>query len=206
MGGMFTYAGFTDQETLLETIYRRGLAGERVGEELELYEADDLIMSWSHTPRMPWQVGEAGERYYEEQRRSLREATFDRLHRNRWRTSETAAIVPETWDACVYVEHAPLAPTREMVLIGGLDTAPKSDTSGCVFVAWDGDVLVHHHLWTPTKGTPLDYALIDEYVRWVCASFRVGKLVLDPYQMHSLCTRWQQDGLPAVEFAQTRRT
>src|SRR5207253_8977176 len=61
-----TYAGYSGESLLLERMYERGLAGERVDADLEVYRADDLAMFWSHTPRQPWQT----EQYYAEQRRS----------------------------------------------------------------------------------------------------------------------------------------
>ena len=75
-----TTAGFVGESVLLERLYQRGLAGERLDVDLEVYRADDLVMFWSHTPRQPWQTPE----YYAEQARSLRPSTFARLHRNEW--------------------------------------------------------------------------------------------------------------------------
>lgn len=190
-----TYAGFTGESTLLEAMYQRGLAGTRVDDELEVYEADDLVMLWSHTPRMPWQTAA----YYQEQARSLRPGTFARLHRNEWVTAESTAIDAGVWDACVYPEHAPLAPSQEMLVVGGIDVAPKSDTSAAVWVGRDGDlvVLVRHQIWHPHGA--LDFAVIDEHVRWMHAHFRIA-LAADPYQMHALLMGWQQDGIAAAEY------
>jgi hypothetical protein len=50
-------------------------------------------MFWSHTPRQPWQ----DEKYYEQQRKILRPANFERLHRNQWVSSESRFIDPELW-------------------------------------------------------------------------------------------------------------
>src|SRR5262245_12943862 len=44
-----TYAGFTQESDLLETLYKRGIQGKRIDSELECYEADELFMFWSHT-------------------------------------------------------------------------------------------------------------------------------------------------------------
>jgi hypothetical protein len=46
---------------------------------------------------MRWQT----EAYYESQRRTLRPATFARLHRNEWVSSESRFIESEVYDACV---------------------------------------------------------------------------------------------------------
>ena len=75
-----TYAGFLGESDLLESIYQRGMAGRRIDEELECYEADELFLFWSHTPRQPWQ----DQAYYPQQRKILRPAQFSRLHENQW--------------------------------------------------------------------------------------------------------------------------
>jgi phage terminase large subunit-like protein len=199
-GLLTTTAGWVGESKMLETLYQRGLEGTRADPELPLYESGPLFMFWSHEGRQPWQTAQ----YYAEQKASLRPGTFARLHRNEWVTAESTAIATETWDACTYAEHAPMLPTQEMLLIGALDAAPKHDTSAIVWVARDDDliVLVRHRIWTP-KGVPLDFAVLDEHVRWMAAHFRIGKLVMDPYQLHSLLMHWQQTGIPAEEYPQT---
>jgi hypothetical protein len=98
-----TSAGFTEESKLLEEIYRRGLAGTRIDDELECYEAGELFMFWSHTPRQSWQT----EAYYAEQARILRPATFARLHRNEWVSPESRFITDQLWDQCVDATHRP---------------------------------------------------------------------------------------------------
>lgn len=46
-----TTAGFTGESSVLERLYQRGLTGNRLDDELEVYRADDLTMFWSHTAR-----------------------------------------------------------------------------------------------------------------------------------------------------------
>jgi len=72
-----TYAGFLGDSDLLESIYKRGLAGRCIDSELECYENDELFMFWSDTPRKRWQ----SEVYYEQQRKILRPANSAHLHR-----------------------------------------------------------------------------------------------------------------------------
>jgi hypothetical protein len=43
-----TYAGFEGESTLLEELYKRGLAQEQIG--IDLRAGDGLLMFWSHTP------------------------------------------------------------------------------------------------------------------------------------------------------------
>src|SRR5215831_436411 len=50
-----TYAGFSGESDLLESIYTRGMGGHRLDSQLECFEADELFLFWSHTPRQEWQ-------------------------------------------------------------------------------------------------------------------------------------------------------
>jgi phage terminase large subunit-like protein len=99
-----TSAGFTGESTLLEAMYRRGLAGTRIDDELECYEADELFMFWSHVSRQDWQTPA----YYAEQARILRPATYARLHRNEWVNPESRFITAELWDGCIDPAHHPV--------------------------------------------------------------------------------------------------
>jgi phage terminase large subunit-like protein len=133
-----TTAGILGESQMLQRVYERGLAGERVDDELEVYEADDLAMFWSHTPRQPWQTAA----YYAEQRRSLRPSTYARLHENRWVSAESVFITPELWDPCVDEEHHPELPSHDddPVYIG-VDAGVKSDNLGVVEVKREGHVV-----------------------------------------------------------------
>jgi phage terminase large subunit-like protein len=198
-GLLTTTAGWVGESGMLERLYRRGLAGTRVPGDLELYEAEELGMFWSHTPRQPWQT----EAYYAEQQRSLRPGTFARLHRNEWVSAESTAIEPATWDGCIHAEHGLVPPTQEPYVIWAVDAAPKHDSTAVVGVARDDEmiVLVSHRIWTP-RGVALDFALVEEHLRYLDASYR-GRFVFDPYQLHSTMMRLQDDGLDVAEYPQT---
>ena len=128
-----TYAGFNNESDLLESIYRRGIAGRRLDSELECYEADELFMLWSHTHRQPWQLGEEGEAYYESQRKILRPEQFQRLHCNEWVSSENRFMDPQAYDSCV--EHY-LQPDLIGSLFIGIDASIKRDCTAVVCIKY----------------------------------------------------------------------
>jgi phage terminase large subunit-like protein len=202
-----SYAGFTGESKLLEALYHRGLAGTRVDDELELYEADGLCMFWGHTPRMPWQTGTAGERYYAEQRRHLRESTYRRLHQNEWVSSESTFITPELWDACLEPAHAMLMEEHEESTVWGLDVALKGDGTALVGVWRDEStgqiVVVHHRLWTPKPGEPVALGEVERTIVELSGRFEIARLAVDPFQAVGLIQRLQAAGIPAVEYVQS---
>ena len=202
-GLMTTTAGWTGESVLLETIYRRGLTGQRLDSALELYRSDDLIMFWSHTPRQPWQTP----RYYAEQRLSLRPNTYARLHENKWVTAESTFLTPELWDPCVAAKHAPYRFTdKTLTVTAGVDASTKGDSSAVVIVSREEDTiaLVDHMIWQPTKDDPMDFeATVEAFLRDVHARFRLQAVYCDPYQLHRSITTLQAAGLAIREFAQS---
>lgn len=199
-----TTAGFVGESVLLERLYQRGLAGERLDADLEVHRADDLTMFWSNTPRQPWQTVE----YYAEQARTLRPATFARLHRNEWGCAESALLTPELWDGCVEPAWAPADADPDLPLWVGVDLGIKSDTSAVVAVTDDQEdrlvVLARHRIWTPSPGAPLDLAAtVEAYVRELAAAFRLSAVFVDPWQAATTIAALRRDGIPAREFPQT---
>lgn len=198
-----TTAGFSGESRLLERLYQRGLAGERVEADLEVFRDADMVMFWSHTPRQPWQTPA----YYAEQARLLRPTTFQRLHRNEWTTAEAAFITAEMWDACVDADRQPRAASDQLVLFLGIDGSVTGDNAATMYVAWEGDrlVLVRHRIWHPTKAEPLDIeATIEADVLATRERFRLKRALADPYQLHRSVTTLKSMGVKIEGFAQTQ--
>lgn len=198
-----TYAGWTGESVLLERFYKHGLAGERIDDELELYQNGDLFMFWSHTPRQPWQT----EEYYTSQRAILRPSTFERLHENKWVSSESAFITPELWDACVSPTHWPLLPAAanedEFV---GIDIGLKSDNAAVVRVRRRGNtiLLAGYRVWKPSGIVPLDLEVtVEAYLREIHIQGTLRVAYCDPWQAARTIGILKGAGLCIEEFPQT---
>ena len=201
-----TYAGFTGESKLLETMYQRGLAGTRVDPELEVYEADGLFMFWSQTGRQEWQTGAVGARYYAEQGRSLRPATFARLHRNEWVSAESKFFAAELWDACVDPTRTPILSNPGLQVTVGVDAGIKHDFASVQVMARVDDRVFHitGRTWKPSPTTPLDLErTIEDFLWHLLQSFDVRAIYVDPYQMHRSITALTNAGAPIIEFPQT---
>jgi phage terminase large subunit-like protein len=198
-----SYAGFSGESDLLESIYRRGLGGRRLDPELECYEHEGLFMFWSHTPRQPWQ----DQRYYAEQKRILRASQYLRLHENQWVSSETRFIEASIWDQNV---SPGLRPDTTGSLYIGIDASVKHDSTALVCVRYsptsDALVLAAHRIWVPSPSEPMDFeATIEFYLRRLeNYQTRIEKILVDPFQMHRTITTLQAAGLPIEAFAQTQ--
>jgi phage terminase large subunit-like protein len=207
-----TYAGWEGESRLLWDLYKQGVGrdeyaegqGERIHSELPIYANREarLFCYWDHDARMPWQTPA----YYASQRRTLRPATYLRLHGNQWTVAETIFITPELWDPCVQQDHrAPLA-SRHISLYVGVDAGIKHDTAAVVAVYWDDDTLclARHRIWKPSPQAPLDLeATIEAYLKELDQTFRLGAIYCDPYQLHRSISTLHKTGLPIEEFPQT---
>jgi len=90
-----TYAGFSDESELLETMYKRGLKQPQIAPDL--YAGDGLLMFWSHTPIAPWQTPE----WITDMRRALRPNQYARMIENRFTSTEENFVPMQWWDDCV---------------------------------------------------------------------------------------------------------
>jgi phage terminase large subunit-like protein len=202
-----SYAGFTGEGELLQSLYQRGLKGQRIHKSFECYRAQGLFMFWSHKRRQPWQRGIEGREYYAEQQRILRPNTFERLHNNNWVSSESVFILPAQWDACVDESRSPLL--SRGVLYLGIDIGIKSDNAAVVGVGWDGMekkiFLATHKVWRPTRQDPVNLRDIEDYILELRKRHRVVKIFADPYQAMQMIQSLQKKmGVTVVnEFPQT---
>ncbi len=207
-----TNAGWEGESTLLWDLYRQGVGheehpegqGKRIHPDLPVYANREarLFVYWDHQPRMPWQT----EKYYHSQKRSLRPATYLRLHENRWTTAETIFITPSLWDQCVDTTLSPVSVAQEHRLLVGVDAGIKHDTAAVVAVRWDGDklTLASHRIWRPSPKEPLNLEeTIEAYLRGLYDLHDVAEILCDPYQLHRSITTLKEAGLPIREFPQT---
>jgi len=202
-----TYAGFTGESKLLETMYHRGLAGTRLDPELEVYAADGLFMFWSHTLRQPWQTDAQAVRYYAAQRSSLRPTAFARFHRNEWVSAESTFVTAELWDGCVDPTHQPVLADRRLRVVVGVDAGIKHDFASVQALAPADDqvIQVTGRIWRPSPKMPLDLEeTIEEYLWHLVRSYDVVAIYVDPYQMHRSITTLAKAGVPIMEFPQTQ--
>jgi phage terminase large subunit-like protein len=90
----------------------------------------------------------------------------------------------------------------------GVDASVKHDSAAVVAVYYDRELkkvtLARHRVWQPSSAEPLDLdGTIGQFLRDLQRIYSLGKVRYDPYQMHELSTRLQDEGLPMEEYPQT---
>lgn len=208
-----SYAGFSGDSPILEPMWDRALAGERLDDELPIFANGKLwafVDQGEDAQQRAWLGNPADmQDYYAEQRASLRPGTFARLHLNQWQSGEEAFLMPDDWDGCVDRDLLPLLPeqARYLRLSVGVDAATKGDCAAVVAVAKqpDGRVqLVAHRIWTPKKEEPLDLEeTVEEFVLSLDDRYRVVSVSVDPFQMARSIATLRKAGVRIEEFPQT---
>lgn len=207
-----TSAGYEGQSGLLWDLYALGMEGRQLtaGELAEMTDtpvgcfseapaAGDRVPVWLNEPaglamfwdeglqarRMPWQLGHAGLRYYNEQEKTLRPSQFRRLHLNQWAQSEEAFIPIEWWDACERSVPLPAPGTRFVI---GVDGAVSGDSFAMVAVTRDPDnhenvVVRACKVWEPPRGGTIDFDLPMAALREAIEQVNVAEIAYDPFQL-----------------------
>ena len=200
-----TYAGFTNESLLLEELYKQVIEqGERLHPDLPIYGNREarILAYWDTEPRMTWQTAE----YYESQRRTLRPATFARLHRNEWTSSESRFIEPEVYDSCV---EPGLREDLTGSLFLGVDVGLKSDSTAVVAVKYDQFtdklVVAGHRIWQPQPGQILDLgSTLEFFIRGLSQRATIVKLLYDPSQAQRSMQMLKEMWIDVEELPQTQ--
>jgi phage terminase large subunit-like protein len=197
-----TYSGFEGESTLLEGLHKRGLKGKEV--ETDLYQADGLLMFWTHKFTAPWQT----EEWRMQMRQQLRTNAYLRLIENRWVSSDSTFVEMELWDACVDQHATPLLADPALSVWCGVDASVKRDSTALVACTWDAKLkkvqMVWHKVFQPSATEPLDFeATIEMTLLELRKRFRVREIRYDPYAMQSTAQRLLKAGAPMVEYPQS---
>jgi phage terminase large subunit-like protein len=214
-----TYAGWLNQSKWLWDFYLQAVGKDQHPQgqaryvsnklDLPLYLNRDagIFCYWDsgvEARRMPWQQGPKADRYYEQQRRNLRAGAFARLHLNQWGSGDDRFIDEAMWQAITDDELSPVT-EGAVGCFGGWDASTKRDSTAVVFVAWEGNKIrvVNHRIFKPSFLKPVDFQLVEDYVREIVAKNHVVRIFADPHQLFSTIQKLQKEGYPVVEFLQT---
>jgi phage terminase large subunit-like protein len=197
-----TYAGFSGDSVLLETLFKRGMALPEVAPSLRA--GDGMLMAWHHEPIAPWQ----DERWLADMRRSLRPNQFARMILNEWVTSESSFVDMAKWDRVVDPRLGHVVTDPSLPIYVGIDASVKHDQSAVVAVMWDQSAqqvrLVTHRIFQPSPDEVLDFeSTIEATLLDLHKRFSIRKVLFDPFQMMHTSQRLARAGLPIEEFPQS---
>ena len=197
-----TFAGFEGESLVLEALYKRGLAQQKVAPNL--YAGDGLLMAWHHLPIAPWQT----DSWLAEMRKAMRPNQYIRQVENRFVSTESTFVDMTKWDACVRPDLRPVIEDKTMWCWVGVDASFKHDSTAIVGVTWDRKSKQVRQLWhrifQPSPDKPLQFeATIEATLKELSYRFQFQKVLFDPWQMQAVAQRLTAARLPVEEFPQT---
>jgi len=187
-----SYAGYSNESTTLEDLYKRGLAGKPVRGLPDSRANGPLFMFWSHTPRMAWQT----KGYYEAQRQELRTRAFLRLHENRWVTSEGSWLPPGLLEAAVdraVIERPPEEGARHR---GFVDNSGGSndDMVLCIAHASNGKRIIDG-LWHQAGRPPFDPVKVIDGFAEMLRRYRISHVWGDTFGGQYFMSEYAKRGI-----------
>jgi phage terminase large subunit-like protein len=197
-----SYAGFSGESLLLESLYKRGLALPQVGPSL--HAGSGMLMAWHHEPIAYWQTQD----WIDSMRRSLRPNQFLRMIENRFVVSEGSFISLDDWDVIVDPDMRPMLGDKTVQIVVGIDASVKHDSTALVAVNFDWAAqrcrLVTHKVFQPSADDPLNFQdTVEKTVLEWARRFQLQAIYFDPYQMIGSSQRLATHGIKVEEFPQS---
>jgi phage terminase large subunit-like protein len=73
----------------------------------------------------------------------------------------------------------------------------RADKDGVPYPRWAGDGLI-----VPTPGNVVDFRIVEDHIREICARFNVREIAFDPHLGRVMMANLAESGLPVVEMRQ----
>ncbi len=201
-----SYAGYEGESNLLKHYWNLALEGEQLHDEFPIYGNKaagvvGYIDQGEAARRMPWQRGEEGRHYYAKAKMTSSPAQFDRLHENKWVTSQNKLINMALWDSLQEAYHEAHAPRKHPVVLA-VDAAVSGDCTA-LSVVTVGDAYNEENqvvfeletfIWEPEKGKKLDYSeTLSPTMALMHDKYNVVQVAYDEYQMHNFMTELHKE-------------
>lgn len=217
-----SYAGYIGVSDLLWDLYHLGvkegvphpdftdLEGRDGESVVWVNERAHLFCYWDTVGRMPWQQGEAGAEFYQQESHVLPPAELQRMHFNQWVSGSGTYIQPEWWDACADPSIVPLPVGSNVPVVVGVDAAISGDCAALVVVSRhpvhvETDIAVRYcKIFKPEPGRNINIERdIGSELRKICKRWNVICVAYDAYQMESLIQNYKR-GQIVVNEEETR--
>lgn len=199
-----SYAGVRGDSPLLENLYdkcvvegndqdKNNLGGEKISKEFPFFTdaTHNIFCLWNREPHLPWQT----KKYYDNERTTLLEPEFIRVHRNTFLTSQQRYVEDEKLKPC-YGDMYHLTP--ESILILASDAGYSNNSYGLVGVVYDKENdlirLAFEHMWeSPGKGMEIDLSAPEKMVKRLAIKYTVLVWTYDPYQLKRTAQALESD-------------
>jgi hypothetical protein len=209
-----SYAGFLEESNTWHQIVDRALDGNRLRGSWPIYKDGGLLlfhMEGLEAQRRCFRGSQAdAEAYYKDQRASLRENSYKRLHEN-FRTVNIGNFIDqEVWESLVDPDHRPLPPGSNRPVYIGLDLAVAPGGDNCALIGTyyeQGKVkIAFHKVW---KGgifriKKLNISeTVQPFILAAAKTYNLAGVYFDPWQAVHLAEQLREAGIRCIEVTQS---
>lgn len=190
-----SYAGFVGKSIVLEGLYIQTVEhGKEIpnpcGYEWYTDPGETMFVLWNTVPRLPWQTQE----YYKSERAAIADdASFLRMHRNQWQSSQERFIPSDHYlEQCLYDEIP--HPHYGSSIFLAADAGVFRDSYGLVAGTYDRErdiITIFDQTELSTFGAQVEVDLeeAEKITRKLSQQYRVVAWAYDPTQLESTAQR-----------------
>lgn len=140
--------------------------------------------------------------FLKDQRDSLPEPVFRRLHGNEWYEGAEHEWIPrESWEQLV----GDTTFDEDLPVVIGIDAASRRDTTAVCAIQRQKDGKLRSRMWLyevdPSMGY-LDYGEVESLIRELASTYNVRRVAFDPFQFVRSAQMLDAEGLPVETFPQ----
>jgi hypothetical protein len=209
-----SYAGYLDESQTWHSLVDRGLTGEQLDGDWPIFREGGLLLfhieGEEGQKRCYRGTPEEAKVYYKDQRATLRENTYKRLHENRRMPNVGTFVDDEVWQSLVDKKLQPLPAGSDRPVYIGLDiaVAPGGDNCALIGVYYDhGQTKVaFHKVWKGGRFRLKKLNLsetVEPYILGLNKKYKIQGVYFDPWQAVYLADRLRVAGIYCVEVRQT---
>lgn len=209
-----SYSGHIGESNTWHDLIDRGLSGERLAGDWPLFKSNGLLLfhaegreaqekSFRGTPT-------ERERYYQDQKASLRSSTFSRLHLNLRTATESLFVDPAQWESLFNPDLLPLPAGSPREVFVGVDLAYSAagDHAAVVGIYPRRDhrrvKVAFCNVWKSSdRVDDLEIGDVENLLLHIASQHRLGMVSFDPWQSVLLSQRLASMGLPVALCPQT---
>jgi len=211
-----SYAGWDEESTLLQEMWRKVEAGKQVQRWPPIYHNDDagwwgmITQGVEAYELAPWTRGERGAQYLKEARDSERPVSFQRLFENQWVAGIGDFLPPGALEQCIDANYRGLPPGSKQQVYLALDIglAAKGDDCalvGCHRLPGDRVGVSFHQLWAGKKRRhklKLRETVLPT-LKLLSEAYSLAGLWYDPWQGEALAEEVWEAGIMARPVPQS---
>ncbi len=209
-----SYYGYAGKAESLHKLVEHGLTLDCINEEWQIYKGGGVLLmclSGEEMLRKVWHKSEVeldnwiAKNFREKSDGRARRHLFNEL------VSGESMFPEDLWRMQIHSDHRPLAATKEVLLVGGIDLAWQKSGDDIAISFWYSDgpfVKLALHKLLKGRGRKEEQKLqdIEDYLYSIFSAYQVSQINYDKYEMIGMAQRLQSKGVLMERVSQSTQS